>query len=165
MDSCSNSNLPRKLALSPITDMSDAELEHAATAPFRWIALSASEHRHNSAGLLLSRTKRTIENPIESIKNVLQIPKDWWATNFTGLYLVPGGRYLVTSCWDCCLAVWDLGYVSDGDMSTDGKPPKMWVTKANYIENFVVHPTPDGLGIRILTHSYVKTLYITSFII
>ena len=34
--------------------------------------------------------------------------------DFTKLYLVPGGRYLVIDDTDC-LSVWDLGYVSNDD--------------------------------------------------
>lgn len=104
---------------------------------------------------------------MESIKNTLQIPEEEWTSTFSECYLVPGGRYLVTNCWNYCLAVLDLGYVSDGNMSMDGKSKKIWATKEHYycIEDIVVHPTPDGLGIRILTHSYVKTLCITFFVI
>jgi len=54
-----------------------------------------------------------------------------------------------------CLGVWDLGYVSDGDMVSDGKPTKMCATAIDDCDGFLVHPTPDNLGIRILTYSYV----------
>ena len=55
-----------------------------------------------------------------------------------------------------CLGVWDLGYVSDANMASDGESTRVWVTRVNKIDTFIVQPTPDGLGIRILTCSYVN---------
>ncbi|KAF8803085.1 hypothetical protein BYT27DRAFT_6743004 [Phlegmacium glaucopus] len=77
------------------------------------------------------------------------------------LYLVPRGRYLVTSGPNC-LGVWDLRYVSDGDIISDGKPTTMWAATVNYIRDFVVQPTADGLGIRILTYSPPLYLFSSS---
>jgi len=48
-------------------------------------------------------------------------------------------------------------------MSPNEKPPKMWATRVNHIRRFPVHPTPDGLGIRIFTECVgvrVDTLYV-----
>jgi hypothetical protein len=83
-------------------------------------------------------------------------------THLGDLYLVPGGRYLVTISLDCCsVGVWDLGYRSYEDMDTcwDEEPLKMWATTVDYVEKYRIHPTPDGLGIRILICSlrYVNT--------
>ncbi|KAF8800137.1 hypothetical protein BYT27DRAFT_6844810 [Phlegmacium glaucopus] len=147
----------------PIAAMSMAELERAATAPLRWIALSSSKDRNNDEVLHPRRT-RVIENPLALMIKTLQPPdlQEWGG--FADLYLVPGGRYLVAS-GPHSLGVWDLGFISDGDMSDDGKP-MMWATRVNTLVGFRVHPTPDGLGIRILTYSYppwltnVLTLYI-----
>ncbi|KAF8802596.1 hypothetical protein BYT27DRAFT_7172643 [Phlegmacium glaucopus] len=125
----------------PIPDMSDAELECAATAPLRWIALSSSKVRNND-GVLPPRRTRFIKNPFALM---LKVPDP---TGGSDLYLVPGGRYLVTSTLDY-LGVWDLGYCSDRDMSSN---MKLWVAMAQYLANFCVHPTLDGLGIRILTY-------------
>ena len=135
----------------PVHDMSVAELERAATAPFRWVALSFSEDR-NGNGCLPTRTTRILKNPTQSMIDYLQLPRRTEGIfTFYRPYLVPGGRFLVRNGPDC-LGVWDLGHVSGGDMSPNEKPPKMWTTRVNNIRLFLVHPSPDGLGIRILTH-------------
>jgi hypothetical protein len=140
----------------PIPDMSVSELERAATAPFRWIALSSSKNRNPDA-LLPSRTTRIIRNPIPSTVNDSQGLEhlDFRYRQLINMYLVPGGRYLVASSCDC-LGVWDLGYVSDANTSSDGESTRVWVTRVHKIDTFIVQPTPDGLGIRILTSSYVN---------
>ncbi|KAF8800147.1 hypothetical protein BYT27DRAFT_7200661 [Phlegmacium glaucopus] len=138
----------------PIAAMSVSQLEHAATAPLRWIALSSSKDRNNDE-VLHPRGTRVIENSLTSMMKALQFHDLQTGRHFSSLYLVPGGRYLVTSGPNC-LGVWDLRYVSDGDMSDDGKPT-MWATEINNLLSFRVHPTPDGLGIRILTYSLSLT--------
>ena len=62
------------------------------------------------------------------------------------LYVVPGGRYLVTSTKEY-LGIWDL--------SSDAK--LMWATTVN-IQKTIVHPTPDGLVIRISIYLYINYL-------
>ena len=62
----------------------------------------------------------------------------------TQLFIVPGGRYLVTSDGGFSLSVWDLGYVStvecklvsSVDLENDG--------------HMKVQATPDGKGLVIL---------------
>ncbi|KAF8801581.1 hypothetical protein BYT27DRAFT_7341898 [Phlegmacium glaucopus] len=139
------------LSTFPIAAMSVAELERAASTPLRWIALSSLKDRHNSKVLHPRRT-RVIEDPLALIMKTLQLHDFRISRRLNDLYLVPGGRYLVTISPNC-VGVWDLRYVSDGDMSDDEKPT-MWATEINNVIGFRVHPTPDGLGIRILTYSY-----------
>ncbi|KAF8800136.1 hypothetical protein BYT27DRAFT_6844769 [Phlegmacium glaucopus] len=115
----------------PIAAMSMAELERAATAPLRWIVLSSKDR--NNDEVLYPRRTRVIENPHALLMKTLQLHHSRKLRTFTGLYLVPGGRYLVTRGLHC-LGVWDLGSVSDVTLR--------------------VHPTLDGLGIRILTYSH-----------
>jgi len=141
----------------PIPDMSLLELERAATAPSRWIMLSSSKDR-NPNKLLPSRTTRITNNSIPFTLDDLTLQN---------LYLVPGGRYLVASSGlsrrTCdCVGVWDLGYVFDGAMSSDEKMTKVWVTRINGLGHFIVCPTPDGLGIRILTYSDHNSIYTLS---
>jgi hypothetical protein len=127
--------------------MSVAELERAATAPFRWIVRSSSKDR-NAHGILPSRRIQILKNSVISMMNryvEMLDPID--------VYLVPGGRYLVVGGPDC-LGIWDLG----GDISSDGKPTMIWATTVNQIRNYIVQPTPDGLGIRILACLYVNNL-------
>jgi len=145
----------------PIHDMSVVELERAATAPLRWIALSSSEARDND-GCLPSRATRRLKHPTQSMMDRLKITSIFRSCHGRP-YLVPGGRYLVINGPNC-LGVWDLGHVSDDDsMPPNGKPPKMWATGVDGIKLFRVHPTPDGLGIRIFTECVgvrVDTLYV-----
>ena len=138
--------------------MSLLELERAATAPSRWIMLSSSKDR-NPNKLLSSRTTVT-----RITNNSIPFTSDSADLVFQHLYLVPGGRYLVASSRiRDCIGVWDLGYVFDGAMSSAEKTTTVWVTRINKPYGFTVCPTPDGLGIRILTYSYVNDLVYNSF--
>ncbi|KAF8801595.1 hypothetical protein BYT27DRAFT_7216069 [Phlegmacium glaucopus] len=81
----------------------------------------------------------------------LQLP-EFWGRFADLLYLVPGGRYLVTISLSR-LGIWDLRYVSDGDVG-------------NRRFGCRVHLTPNGLGIRILTpsHPLPYTDFVTLYI-
>lgn len=116
--------------------MSVAELERAATTPRRWIALSSSKKKAKD-GFLICKTR-----PLKGL-------------HFHSLHLIPGGRYLVAYGLDY-LTVWDMGYVSNSDAFW--QPTKIWGTAVKGVQDFLVHPTPDGMGIRILTYSYVYNL-------
>ena len=131
-----------------IADMSMAELECVATASMRWIALSSSEDR-NDDGLLPRRATRTIKNPVKFMMDALQINENWRSEVIIDLFLVPGGCCLVASTTNC-VGVWDLGYISGGNVSTDGESIKIWV---RYMDGFLVHPTLDGLGVQVLAYS------------
>ena len=110
--------------------MSDMELERAAMAPHRWIALcSAFQKQHSddlSSDMLRPRTSRIIKDMINA------------------LYIVPGGRYLVTA--GNGLYVWDLGYTSTVDCKRVAS-----VGRGNDFEFCTVQATPDGKGLVILT--------------
>ena len=83
--------------------MSDAELEQAALAPHRWISRCstfAKQHRNDSDAVLQPSTKR-----------IIRTPHQWFQTD---VFLVPGGRYLVSHSIDL-ICVWDLGYTSNVD--------------------------------------------------
>ena len=80
----------------PIPDMSNLELERAAMAPRRWIELCGEQHS-NDFSELHPQTTRIIED--HALVN--------------SLFIVPGGRYLVTA--GNGIFVWDLGYVSTVD--------------------------------------------------
>ena len=68
---------------------------------------------------------------------------------------MPGRHYLVAGSLEY-LALWDLGYASDGDVSW--QPVNIWGTAIKMVQDFLVHPTPNGMGICILTHLYVYNL-------
>jgi len=64
------------------------------------------------------------------------------------LYLVPGGRYLVTLDLTGFLSVWDLGVLAFETEERISEPlASIWPD----CDSFSVHPTTDGQGIRILT--------------
>ena len=111
----------------PIPDMSNLELERAAMAPRRWIELCGEQH-FNDFSELHPRTTRII--------------KDHALVN--SLFIVPGGRYLVTAGKG--IFVWDLGYVSTVDCKL--------VASAGKEDDFafcMVQATPDGKGLVILS--------------
>ena len=84
--------------------MSDVELERAAVAPHRWIrrcAAFAKQHSDHS-DTTLRPTTRVIQDSLTSDDSITEI------------FLVPGGRYLVSySPGGIC--VWDLGYTLNDD--------------------------------------------------
>ena len=64
------------------------------------------------------------------------------------LYLVPGGRYLVTLDSTGFLSVWDIGVLAfDTGVEINEPLASIWPD----CDSFSVHPTSDGQGIRILT--------------
>ena len=115
--------------------MSDLELERAAMAPRRWFELCSRFHKQNSQtkdfGEVLHhpRTTRIIK---ESIKS---------------LFIVPGGRYLVTA--GNGISVWDLGYVSTVDCKLVSS-----VGLGGAFDFCMVQTTPDGKGLVILSSTF-----------
>ena len=113
--------------------MSDLELERAAIAPRRWIELYGAFQKQHSKKLSLSeirpRTTRIIDLKYHAPYN--------------SLFIVPGGRYLVTV--GNGIFVWDLGYVSTVDCKL--------VASADYRKctTCMVQATPDGKGLVILS--------------
>ena len=107
--------------------MSNLELERAAMAPRRWIELYGERHS-NDFSELHPQTTRIIED--HALVN--------------SLFIVPGGRYLVTAGKG--IVVWDLGYVSTVDCKL--------VASAGKEDDFafcMVQATPDGKGLVILS--------------
>lgn len=111
--------------------MSVIDLERAVSAPTRWLN---QVMRSNADTIRSSRRMRTI-TPLES-------------RHFYGVFLVPGGRFLVTFS-DTDLCVWDLGYSSSYSSSATLKNAPL--ACASYAPNyrFSVVPTPDELGLRV----------------
>ena len=115
--------------------MSDLEIEKAAMGPRRWIELCCALEKqdHNDNGVTLRpRATRIIYD-----SNEFQDDFD--------LFIVPGGRYLVTHS-PKRISILDLGYTSSSDcklIAVVGLP-------ANDYEAFIIHATPDGMGLTIL---------------
>ena len=111
--------------------MSDLELERAAMAPRRWIELCGAfqkQHSYEYSEMLHPRTTRIINCD----------------TTHSSYFIVPGGRYLVTT--GNGLSVWDLGYVITVDCKLVAS-----VGLGDYFYFCVVQTTPDGMGLVILT--------------
>ena len=126
----------------PISDMSDLEIEKAAMGPRMWIELcSAYEKRHlNEPGsTLCPRSTRIINDSFPT-----EVDSD-----STEIFIVPGGRYLVSSASESIISVLDLGYTSSSDCKLIasvevGLPMK---------HDFRVQATPDGMGLTIFSSS------------
>ena len=133
----------------PIDRMSLAELQRASSIPHRWIALSTSQKR-DSNGNLPSRS-RSLTLPIGEL------------TSIKGVDLIPGGQYLVVYLTGK-VAVCDLGNVLCATVLSpisESPPPRTFLADVATSEycDLNVHPTPDGLGLRILT-TLIRTLSI-----
>ena len=118
--------------------MSGAELEQAVMAPYRWIKLCAAfqkQHLDDSDAVLHPRKTRVIWDSLINIA--------------TTLFIVPGGRYLV-SYSSTGIFVWDLGYTSNTNCKLIAS---LGMEHEPYF--FMVKPTPDGMGLIILSSSRV----------
>ena len=120
----------------PISDMSDLEIENAAMGPRRWIELCSAYEKqilNNPASILYPRTTRIIDH-------LFATEVDYETNDF---FIVPGGRYLVKSSPDN-ISVLDLGYTSSADCKLIAS-----VEPYGGCDVFVVHTTPDGMGLAI----------------
>ena len=115
--------------------MNDLELEKAAMGPRRWIELCGAfekQHLNDPGAILYPQATRIIDSR---------------ASIYTDFFIVPGGRYLVSSSL-IDISVLDLGYTSSADckliasVGLEGR--ESW---GNACE---VQPTPDGMGLIIL---------------
>ena len=122
----------------PISDMSDLELEKAATGPRRWIELcGAFEKRHlNDPGAILRpRTTRVINDSFATKIDY----------NITEFFIVPGGRYAVSYSPDG-IFILDLGYTSSADCKLIAS-----IGPEGGSDNCIVQATADGMGLIILS--------------
>ncbi|KAF8804232.1 hypothetical protein BYT27DRAFT_7170356 [Phlegmacium glaucopus] len=128
----------------PIPDMSDAELERAAIAPWRWIELSASFATQGFSGSesrLSPTASRFIGSPFDIGLEKMAITEQ--------VILVPGGRYMVGYSHSG-VGVWDLGYISSADCKLIAS-----LGPEHGSNDGSVHATPDGMGLIIfLFHFY-----------
>ncbi|TFK38211.1 hypothetical protein BDQ12DRAFT_735788 [Crucibulum laeve] len=144
-------------ATYPIDKMQRQDLEYAAISPFRWLAHHLQKRPETELQIpstLEPYSKRILKPHPESPPN----PPDTYDSeypfgNFYRVYLVPGGRFLISSHFDC-FCVWDLGY------SPKPLSPKPWplafLDKKSH-DMLLVRPTPDGLGIRMFISAYDET--------
>ena len=126
----------------PIHDMSNLELERAATAPHRWIELYDAFKKQDSGdpgAILCPRTTRLIMDVTTGMQPMPYI------------FLVPGGRYMVVATIKR-LFVWDLGHVPNvyctliASVGLEGGSPYDWFC--------MVQVTPDEVGLIILVCNF-----------
>ena len=114
--------------------MNDFEIEKAAMGPRRWIELcSAYEKRHFNGPALMPRATRIIDECF--VTGGIYVNTDF--------FIVPGGRYLVTSSPDN-ICVLDLGYTSSADFKLIAS-----VGLEGRSDTCIVQPTLDGMGLAI----------------
>ena len=126
----------------PISDMSDSEIEKAAMGPRMWIELCSAyekQHLNEPGATLCPRSTRIINDSFPT-----EVDSD-----STEIFIVPGGRYLVSSSSESIISVLDLGYTSSSDCKLIasvgvGLPMK---------HDFRVQATPDGMGLTIFSSS------------
>ena len=126
--------------------MSDLELERSAVAPHRWVELcNAFRKKHpDEIGSLPVRAARNI-----NLKALTANPKD--NDNLSpNLFLVPGGRYILTSSLEA-ISVWDLGCNSLENAESAGCKLIASAEQKDGCRSrtFIVQATPDGLGLEI----------------
>ena len=116
--------------------MSDLELERSAMAPHRWIELCCAfekQHHGDADAILKFRATRTIKDSFP------QAEVDFRSTT---IFIVPGGRYLVTYSPDD-IFILDLGFTSNADCKLIAS------ARGGGFDTCVVQATPDGMGLAI----------------
>jgi hypothetical protein len=95
----------------PIDSMSLAQLEHAATADYRFTSFMRSHLKSDD-------NINGDDRPLPGYTTRLLSFNHGSADRFgTAQYLVPGGRFLLASTDDGVLGCWDLGYSPDTAIS------------------------------------------------
>jgi hypothetical protein len=112
--------------------MSLADLEDAVTAPGRWLSFISNSQRTVDNMLIPSQT-RTLQ--------LSDLAKEEDRT-FPSLYLVPGGRFLITFANTIALFDVSCDYVSPRFIAET-------MTPFSHRETLLVHSSTDGEGIRI----------------
>jgi len=116
--------------------MTASELEHAVTSPYQFTTmLKRAADALDACNKLSPHVTRILHcNPPHLLPDISTI------------YLVPGGRFLITSSTAFVMSLWDLGYSSN--ISIDHSPVASMVFK-HIVSEFEVQATADDMGIRI----------------
>ncbi|KAF8196100.1 hypothetical protein BJ912DRAFT_956313 [Pholiota molesta] len=140
----------------PLDEMSLAELEHAAIAPYKWLALASARDGSASRTALNTHRMRFL-SPLaaESLDSDEMDTAEEDDFEVRSLFLVPGGRYLVTFAWRW-ICVWDTGFSPHPENDYIHRP--MAMVKVNLHSTHLVHASPDGQALRIIIScpSYVN---------
>jgi len=113
-------------------EMSLLELERAAVIPSLW----------RSIGSANKPLKRILRRPTSHGDDGMTA----WGDTLLGLFLVPGGRYLVLF-FDDLMSVYDLGNTPDTLLDCNTRLLASVEVQFKWV--FLVHPSPDGSALRI----------------
>ena len=126
-----------------VSKMSLLELEYAAMGPERWVATVARAH-----------SQKLIFLPPYKIQTFR--PPGYLSSLCSKIYLIPGGRYLLTLCRGVGIAIWDL-------LNTSKSPTEPLATISGPCQYFIASPTSDGLGIRVAVTKYTGDTPLTAW--
>ncbi|KAF8799695.1 hypothetical protein BYT27DRAFT_7119639 [Phlegmacium glaucopus] len=114
--------------------MSLLELEYAVLGPERWVCAIAKAHSQNLTLLPTYKTHKPFR------------PPGYFSALCSQIFLIPGGRYLLTLCREV-VAIWDL-------LDASKSPTEPLATISGSCRYFTAYPTSDGLGIRVCVTKY-----------
>lgn len=129
----------------PLADMSLKELESAALAPYKWRSVAARAYPHTQELPAHSH----LFSPMASDSSATDDgePGEEDDYDLRSVFLVPGGRYLVTFAWRW-IAVWDLGFSPYRGRGSFTKVIAR--AKVKLHSKYLVHASPDGRALRVL---------------
>ncbi|EAU89482.2 hypothetical protein CC1G_07708 [Coprinopsis cinerea okayama7 len=120
--------------------MSISDLEHLALSPQRFICYM---RRNENSVVSPSRTQIFLpKNPFNPNERLV----------ISQLYLLPGGRFLITNTTSCGLCLWDLG-INAGH--TPRGRPMAFISLASPVFLEEPNPTADGRGILLFCNSTI----------
>jgi len=125
-------------------EMTLLELEQAAVVPSLWSSIRFDSKSMPWTGdnrWLVYGTKRILRRPTGQDDGRVA-----WGNYLDGLFLVPGGRYLIIF-FSNRLSVFDIGNVPDASLDHKARPLASAEIRFNL--DFLVHPSPDGAALRI----------------
>ena len=123
----------------PISDMSVLDLERTAMAPRRWIELCGAFEKQHRNDPLRPRATRMINVRISNA--------------MSDIFIVPGGRYLVTPSPRNSVSVLDLGCTSSAESASVDCKLIASVKVGHKYDTCKVQATPDGMGLTIYLSS------------
>lgn len=125
--------------------MSLKELENAALGPYKWRSVAA--RLYSDAQELPAHSHMFSPTTSDSSAVDDGEPGEEDDYDLRSVFLVPGGRYLVTFAWRW-IAVWDLGFSPYRGRGSFTKVIAR--TKVKLHSKYLVHASPDGRALRVL---------------
>jgi hypothetical protein len=122
-----------------IENMATLDLEHLATAPYRFSARLRTEFGLEPLKPMLTQTIRP------SLQHDSNVPS---TSNFHSVKIVPGGRFAVTCAKNRVLQLWDLGFPNASPSSLPLATTQ--IIHQSQVSDISIQPTPDQSGILVL---------------